>query len=64
MTGSVQRTAFLAMKQERRAEWGDKPCDHPRIVQERCLGMTTGAIACTVCGRDLTFDENRNPIPN
>jgi hypothetical protein len=60
----VQRTAFLEMKQEKKAEWGDKPCNHPRIVQERYLGMTTGVFACTVCGRDLTFDENRVPIPN
>jgi hypothetical protein len=60
----MQRTAFLAMTKEKRAEWGDKPCDHPRIVQERFLGMTTGAFACTVCGRDLLFDEKRNPIPN
>jgi hypothetical protein len=49
----MQRTAFLSMKKEMRAEWGDKPCDHPRIVQERFLGMTTGAQACTVCGRDV-----------
>jgi hypothetical protein len=39
----MQRTAFLAMKGERRAMWGDTPCDHPRIMQERYLGMTTGA---------------------
>jgi hypothetical protein len=51
----MQRTAFLAMKKEMRAEWGDKSCDHPRIVQERFLGMTTGAQACTVCGRDVTL---------
>jgi len=60
----MQRTAFLAMKKEKRAEWGAEPCHHPRIIQERLLGVTTGAFACTVCGRDLTFDENRNPIPN
>lgn len=60
----MQRTAFLAMKKEKKAEWGEKPCPHPRLVQERVLGMTTGNFACTVCGRDLTFDENRNPIRN
>jgi len=60
----MQRTAFLAMKKEKRAEWGDQPCDHPRIVEERFLGKTTGGCACTVCGRDIMFDEKRDPIPN
>jgi hypothetical protein len=60
----MQRTAFLAMKKEKQTEWGDQPCNHPRLVQERYLGLTTGAFACTVCGRDLTFDEKRIPFPN
>lgn len=51
------RTVFLAMKKEKRVEWGDQPCHHPRIVQERFLGMATGAYACTVCGRDVTVDD-------
>ena len=52
------------MKKEKKAEWGDKPCDHPRIIQERFLGMTTGAVACTTCGRAVTVDEKGNPIAN
>jgi hypothetical protein len=60
----VRRIAFLAMKKEKKAEWGDKPCDHPRIIQERFLGMTTGAVACTTCGRAVTVDEKGNPIAN
>lgn len=58
------RTAFLAMKKEKMTEWGDQPCHHPRIVQERCLGMTTGTYACTVCGRDVTVEEKGNPTAN
>ena len=50
----MQRTAFLAMKKEKLAQWGDKPCDHPHIVLERFLGRTTGGQACTVCGQDVT----------
>ena len=62
--GFVQRTAFLAMKKMMKAEWGDQPCTHPRIIEEHFLSVTTGAFACTVCGRDITFDEKRNPIAN
>ena len=58
------RPAFLAMKKEKRSEWGDKPCHHPRIVEEYFLGVTTGTFACTRCGRDIAFDEERNPISN
>jgi hypothetical protein len=47
------RKRFLAMKKEKQAEWGDKPCDHPNVVEERFLGRTTGASACTMCGRDV-----------
>jgi hypothetical protein len=60
----MQRTAFLAMKKEKQTEWGDRPCDHPHIVEERYLGMTTGTSACTVCGQDLPFGEKRDPTPN
>ncbi len=58
------RLAFLAMRKEKMAEWGDKSCNHPRIVLERFLGMTTGARACATCGRDIVFDEKRDPIAN
>lgn len=60
----MQRTGFLAMKKEKKSEWGDKPCHHPRIIEERFLGITTGAFACTVCGRDVTVDEKGTPLPN
>lgn len=58
------RPAFLAMKKEKSAEWGDKACPHPRIIEEHFLGMTTGARACTTCGRAITFDTKGNPFPN
>ena len=56
------RPAFLAMKKEKRAECGDKPCPHPRIIEEHVLGMTTGASACAMYGRDVTVDEKENPL--
>ena len=34
-------------------EWGDDPCNHPKIVKE-CYGNTlTGYIICAQCGRPI-----------
>lgn len=30
--------------------WGDKPCGHPEIDREYCLGAQTGDYVCTTCG--------------
>ncbi len=38
--------------------WGDKPCSHPQLVKEYFLGMKTGDLVCTTCGRDfVNFTE-------
>jgi hypothetical protein len=60
----MQTDKFEAMKKQKQAEWGDKPCDHPSIVQEHYLGSGTGDYACRICGRDIAFDGNRKPKPN
>lgn len=64
MEDAMQMKKFRAMKKQKQAEWGDKPCDHPKIAQEHDLGSGTGDYACEVCGRDIVFDEHRNPKPN
>jgi hypothetical protein len=33
-----------------RADWGDKPCVHPDIVEERDCDGDTGRYVCTTCG--------------
>ena len=40
-----------------RAEWGDKPCDHPDFRKEYYRGMDTGDVICTQCGRIMTREE-------
>lgn len=60
----MQQKQFRKMKRAARDKWGDKPCEHPRIVQEHDLGAGTGDYACEQCGRDIVFDENRKPKPN
>jgi hypothetical protein len=34
-----------------RAAWGDKPCDHPEIAEERECDGDTGEYVCITCGR-------------
>lgn len=48
--------AFLKMKAEKTAEWGNRPCEHLHIVEEWYRGSRTGAYACAVCGRDVTAE--------
>ena len=60
----MQMDKFAAMKAQKRNEWGDKPCDHPNVIQEHYLGSGTGDYACTVCGRDIVFDKEGNRKPN
>ena len=32
-------------------QWGDKPCDHPRLVEETPMfGQRTGDYYCAQCG--------------
>ncbi len=31
-------------------DWGNKPCNHPRIEKEYYLGTQTGDYVCTTCG--------------
>ena len=33
--------------------WGNKPCDHPEFDKEYMLGMNTGDLVCTQCGRSF-----------
>lgn len=40
-----------------RAEWGDKPCDHPRLSKAYDLGKQTGGYLCDQCGRSITRRE-------
>jgi hypothetical protein len=32
-------------------QWGNKPCDHPRLLKEYHLGMATGDYVCEQCGQ-------------
>ena len=54
----MHREAFLKMKVEATAVWGNRPCDHPHIVEEWYRGSRTGGYACAVCGRDVTVESN------
>ena len=40
-----------------RAEWGDRPCDHPSLAKEYAEGKRTGDYVCTQCGARVTFRE-------
>ena len=47
-----------------RKKWGDKPCDHPCVDREYDRQFHTGDDVCTQCGREITRDRDRNPVPN
>lgn len=47
--------------QRLRKAWGDKPCDHPHLEREYCLGAHTGDSVCTTCGE--AFWDGRRPEP-
>jgi hypothetical protein len=40
-----------------RAEWGERPCEHPAFAKEYDLGAPTGDYVCTQCGAKFTFRE-------
>jgi DNA-directed RNA polymerase subunit RPC12/RpoP len=40
-----------------REEWGDKPCEHPKLAKEYSAGARTGDYVCTQCGAKVTFRE-------
>ncbi len=40
-----------------RAEWGNRPCDHPTLAKEYDEGVRTGNYLCTQCGAAITFRE-------
>lgn len=42
---------------ELRAQWGDRPCEHPTLAREYDQGERTGNYVCTQCGATLTFRE-------
>ena len=35
-----------------RKKWGDKPCEHPKLMKEYYLGSQTGDYICTTCGQE------------
>jgi hypothetical protein len=45
-----------------RADWGDKPCDHPELLEERDCEGDTGIFVCTTCGESRWGAEwNKKP---
>jgi hypothetical protein len=47
--------------QELRSRWGDRPCNHPDIIEELETESTANVKwRCTRCGRVVDFDEWRN----
>lgn len=40
--------------EELRAQWGNKPCEHPSIEEEYHSGRNTGDYVCTKCGLSAT----------
>jgi hypothetical protein len=36
-----------------RKDWANKPCTHPRLENEYCLGKPTGNKVCSVCGKAI-----------
>lgn len=37
-----------------RKAWGDKPCDHPELVDEILFGSKTGDYICVQCGMSIS----------
>jgi hypothetical protein len=40
-----------------RQEWGDKPCDHPRLEKVYYAGAFLTNYACVQCGAEFTIYE-------
>jgi hypothetical protein len=38
-------------------EWGNKPCDHPKLEKVYYSGAFLINYACTTCGADLTIAQ-------
>jgi hypothetical protein len=38
-------------------EWGDKPCDHPRLEKVYYTGAFLINYACTTCGAEFTISQ-------
>jgi hypothetical protein len=38
-------------------EWGDKPCDHPRLGKVYYTGAFLTNYACTQCGKEFTIAQ-------
>lgn len=49
----MQRKRAVAL----RAEWGDRPCDHPTLAKEYDEGVRTGNYLCTQCGATISFPQ-------
>jgi transposase-like protein len=43
--------------QKIKAEWGDKPCDHPHLEKEYYSGAFLTNYVCTTCGREFTIPQ-------
>lgn len=42
-----------------RAQWGDKPCDHPSVEKEYSIGGFSGEHVCSQCGKEFTTAERQ-----
>ena len=40
-----------------KAEWGDKPCDHPHLEKEYYVGAFLTNYVCTTCGKEFTIPQ-------
>jgi hypothetical protein len=40
-----------------KAEWGDKPCDHPHLEKEYYTGAFLTNYICTQCGQEFTIAQ-------
>lgn len=43
--------------QKIREEWGDKPCDHPRLEKMYYSGAFLISYVCVRCGREFTIAQ-------
>lgn len=49
----METTTAQALKVLLRREFGQKPCQHPKIEEEYEMGVGTGRWFCLACGKDL-----------
>ncbi|MGE5420916.1 MAG: hypothetical protein ACM3UT_12065 [Chloroflexota bacterium] len=43
--------------QKLKEEWGNKPCEHPRLEKVRYSGAFLINYACVRCGKDFSVSE-------